>query len=68
MRRALLIAAVGALFVVPAGEIVSMVALILIVWLLSSSSWPEAYQTLLAGAFGLLLYAVFARRERRTPI
>jgi amino acid transporter len=55
-----------ALFVVPAGEIVSIVALILIVWLFSSSSWPEAYQALLAGGFGLLLYLVCAGRGRRT--
>jgi APA family basic amino acid/polyamine antiporter len=53
-----------ALFVVPAGDVVSMVALILIVWLFSSSSWPEAYQALLAGAFGLLLYVVCAGRGR----
>jgi APA family basic amino acid/polyamine antiporter len=53
-----------ALFVVPAGEVVSIVALILIVWLFSSSSWPEAYQALLAGAFGLLLYVVCAGRGR----
>ena len=56
-----------ALFVVPAGEIVSIVALLLIVWLFSSSSGPEAYQALLAGAFGLLLYAACAARGRRTP-
>jgi amino acid transporter len=55
-----------ALFVVPAGEIVSVVALILIIWLFSSSSWPEAYQGLLAGAFGLLLYAACAGRGRQT--
>ena len=55
-----------ALFVVPAGEVVSMVALILIVWLFSSSSWPEAYQALLAGAFGLLLYMACAGRGRAT--
>lgn len=46
-----------ALFSVPAGDIVSIVALILIVWLFSSSSWPEALQTLVAGAVGLVLYA-----------
>ena len=57
-----------ALFVVPAGEIVSIVALLLIVWLFSSSSGPEAYQALLAGALGLLLYAACAARGRRTPI
>ena len=50
-----------ALFVVPAGEIVSMVALLLIAWLFSSSSWPEARQALLAGLVGLLFYAASTR-------
>jgi amino acid transporter len=51
-----------ALFTVPAGGVVSIVALVLIMWLFSSSSWPEARLALIAGVAGLLLYAVFALR------
>jgi amino acid transporter len=42
-------------FAVPAGNTVSLVALVLIVWLFSSSSWSEARQAAGAGAVGLLL-------------
>ena len=52
-------------FAAPAGEIASIAALVLIVWLFSSSSWSEARQALVAGAVGLLLYAACAGRRRR---
>ena len=52
-------------FVVPAGGTVSVVALILIAWLFSSSSWREILQAAVAGAVGLLLYALLAARRRR---
>jgi amino acid transporter len=44
-------------FAVPFGDVVSVTALALIVWLFSSSSWPEVRQALIAGALGLVLYA-----------
>ena len=53
-------------FTVPAGRIVSLAALLLILWLFSSSSWPEARQALVAAVVGLLLYAGFAGRRRQT--
>jgi APA family basic amino acid/polyamine antiporter len=52
-------------FVVPAGGTVSVVALILIAWLFSSSSWRELLQAAVAGAVGLLLYALIAARRQR---
>jgi hypothetical protein len=47
-------------FAVPAGGTVSVVALILIAWLFSSSSWRELLQASVAGAVGLLFYALLA--------
>jgi amino acid transporter len=52
-------------FAVPAGGVVSVVALILIAWLFSSSSWRETLQATVAGAVGLLLYALLAARRHR---
>jgi amino acid transporter len=51
-------------FVVPAGDIVSAVALLLIVWLYASSSWTDVRQALIAAAVGFLLY-LYARRHPR---
>lgn len=53
-------------FIAPAGKIVSLAALALIVWLFSSTSWSEARQALVAAAVGLLLYAAVARRRQST--
>jgi len=53
-------------FAVLAGGTVSVVALILITWLLSSSSWREIFQAAVAGAVGLFLYALLAARRHRT--
>jgi amino acid transporter len=53
------------LFAVPAGGTVSVVALILIAWLFSSSSWREIAQAAVAGVVGLLLYALLAARRHR---
>jgi amino acid transporter len=50
-------------FAVPAGGTVSVVALILIAWLFSSSSWREILQAAVAAAVGLLLYALLAARR-----
>ena len=54
-----------ALFAVPAGGTVSVIALILIAWLFSSSAWREISQAAVAGAVGLLLYALLAARRHR---
>jgi basic amino acid/polyamine antiporter, APA family len=52
-------------FAVPAGGTVSVVALILLAWLFSSSSWRELLEAAVAGAVGLLLYALLAARRHR---
>ena len=54
-----------AAFVVPGGTVVSVVSLLLIAWLYSSTSWPEARQALIAAAVGLVLY-LLARGFRRS--
>jgi APA family basic amino acid/polyamine antiporter len=57
-----------AVFAVPAGGFVSVVALILIAWLFSSSAWREVGQATVAAAVGLFLYvALRARRDRARP-
>jgi APA family basic amino acid/polyamine antiporter len=58
----------AARFVVPAGDLVSAVALLLIVWLYSSSSWKDVRQALIAGAVGLLLHSGYAGRRRHQTI
>jgi APA family basic amino acid/polyamine antiporter len=50
-----------AAFTAPAGPGVVLAALLLIAWLFSSSSWPEARQALVAAGIGLLLFAAYAR-------
>jgi amino acid transporter len=52
-----------ALFTLPAGNGVSLVALLLIVWLLSSSSRHDANEVFFAAAAGLVLYVVFTRKR-----
>jgi amino acid transporter len=53
-------------FVVPAGEIVSVLALGLIVWLFASSSWTDVRQALLGAGAGLLLYGWCTTRSARS--
>ena len=53
-----------AAFVLPGGNIIPIVALVLIVWLVLGSSWSEARQVLIAGAAGLLFYWAYTRRAR----
>jgi hypothetical protein len=53
------------LFIVPAGKLVSTAALLLILWLFSSSAWSEVLKTLLAALIGLILYAACAARQRK---
>lgn len=55
-------------FVVPAGDLVSAVALLLIVWLYSSSSWTDVRQALIAGVAGLLLHGGYVRRRRQQTV
>lgn len=54
-------------FSAPAGPIVSLAALLLIAWLFSSSSWPEARQALIAAVLGLVLYAGYAGQAIERP-
>jgi len=53
----------GVPFLAPAGDTLAIAALVVVVWLFSSSSWPEARQALIAGTVGLLLYATLTRRR-----
>ncbi len=54
---------VPAAFLAPAGDLLAGLALLLVVWLLSSSSATEARQAAFAAATGLVLFVVFARRS-----
>jgi APA family basic amino acid/polyamine antiporter len=49
-----------ALFSLPAGDVVSAIAIVLVAWLLSSSAWREANHVFFAAVLGFVLYAVFA--------
>jgi amino acid transporter len=49
-------------FVVPAGNAVSIISLVLCAWLLSNSGWREARDTAIAAGVGSILY--FAYRPR----
>jgi amino acid transporter len=53
-------------FVVPGGDFIAVTALLLIVWLFSTSSWTDARVALMAGAAGLIWYAADAGRRRWT--
>src|SRR5262245_45476787 len=48
-------------FVAPGGRVVSVLSLLLILWLYSSTSWPEARQAVIAAGVGLVLYLVVGR-------
>jgi amino acid transporter len=50
-----------ALFSLPAGDGISAIAVLLVLWLLSNSSWREANQVFFGIVLGLVLYKVFAR-------
>jgi basic amino acid/polyamine antiporter, APA family len=54
----------AASFEVPGGDVVAVAALILIGWLLSSSAWPEARQTLIASIAGLAFYGAYSGMRR----
>jgi APA family basic amino acid/polyamine antiporter len=54
----------SAAFEVPGGNVVAVVALILIAWLLSSSAWLEARQALIAAIAGMALYGAYAGGRR----
>ena len=55
-----------ALFMVPGGVVISVVAILLSVWLLSNSTPKEARDSAIAAAAGLLIY--FAYRLLRRPV
>ena len=50
-------------FKVPGGDLLAGAAVILVLWLLSSSSATEARQAAIAAGIGLLLFVAFARRR-----
>jgi APA family basic amino acid/polyamine antiporter len=54
-------------FAIPFGDFVSAAALVLIVWLFSSSSWPEARQAMFAAALGLIAYVAVISSRRLSP-
>ena len=56
-----------ALFVVPAGGVIAVTALLLTLWLLSNSTWREARDAAIAAACGLLIYLAYRWRARRQP-
>jgi len=55
----------AALFRAPAGSLLSGVALLLSVWLLSNVSWQEGRNTIGAAALGLICYGVIRYRNRK---
>ena len=58
-------AAPAARFVLPGGAIISCAALVLIAWLLASSSWAETRDVLFLLLLGALLYLSERRRGKR---
>ena len=55
-----------ALFTVPGGTFISVVAVLLSVWLLSNSTLKEARDSAIAAVAGLLIYFVYRLLRRRT--
>ena len=53
----------SALFLIPGGTILSIIALGIIVWLFSSSPSVQANQAFFAAAAGLILYGLFGRAQ-----
>jgi amino acid transporter len=51
-------------FVLPGGPVVAVLSLILIAWLLVNATWKEKTATLIAAAFGLLLYLSYRLYQR----
>jgi len=59
-----------ALFRLPGGTLMSILALVLIVWLLLQSTWAERRATAVAAGVGLLIYFsywIYSRSARRQP-
>jgi amino acid transporter len=46
-------------FVLPGGQIIALLSLVLIVWLLANATWKEARATVIAAAFGFLIYLAY---------
>jgi amino acid transporter len=59
--------AAPARFVIPGGVTVSVVSLLLVVWLLSNSTGPQARDTGVAALLGVLIYAASSVRRKATP-
>jgi amino acid transporter len=55
-----------AMFKAPAGIAVSIAALALSAWLLSNSTWPDARDSMIAAAIGLLIYLAYRWSGRGT--
>ena len=53
-------------FRVPAGNVVSIISLVLCAWLLSNSGWREARDTAIAAAVGSILYVAYRPRLRES--
>jgi APA family basic amino acid/polyamine antiporter len=53
-------------FVAPAGIFAAVTAVVLVAWLLLSSSWPDARMGLIAAAAGIFLYVAMPRRRITT--
>jgi basic amino acid/polyamine antiporter, APA family len=54
-----------ALFKAPAGVALAIAALVLAVWLLSNSTWPDARDTAIAAVIGLLIFFAYRRARRK---
>ena len=57
-----------AMFTVPGGAVISVVAVLLSVWLLSNSTLEEARDSAIAAAAGLLIYLGYRFLRRPTPL
>ncbi len=54
-----------AVFRLPGGTVIAILALLLTVWLLANSTWNEARAATVAAAFGLLVYLAYLIYSRR---
>ena len=53
-------------FTAPAGTVISVISLVLCVWPLSNSGWPEARDTVIAAAAALILYFAYRLKGRES--
>ena len=57
-----------ALFTVPGGTAISVIAVLLSLWLLSNSTLTEARDSAIAGAAGLVVYAAYRLIRSKSPL